>query len=353
MTEQRYQEFKKITESVTSIFSEYYDDENVDTHIHIKSTDGIPNNDIAAFDIIIRVPKVKVTNEHNKSVIITEVYVKVSFDFNGKLVGTFGIKRGEYTKSQILSDYCHSHICGIPRSTWGNPCLGNGPIRYTCMTLSSEFNEGILKLFCYELEGFLKTESLRGVPYRKLELIGNETSRYIKHDSFLYITDRSFYANEIAHDFICKGDFIPYLIERLPVKFCFQEGSYKLATEFSTTVLGISEIFIDWYNNHYLRTDLKNKVTYSQLLDWGILCQVMLKNGIIHIPYSNTRESRVPVENFPICTFKGKTITVKVIDDTKAVNNLFNILSLGIINNIVTVLTYFINLYYAGQCNGK
>ena len=351
MTEQRYQNFKKIVDSVTSIFSEYYDDENVDTHIHIKPTDEIPERDTVAFDIIIRVPKVKVTNEHNKSVIITEVYIKISFSFAGKLIGTFGIKRGEYTKSQILSDYCHSHICGIPRSTWGNPCLGNGPIRQTCITLSSEYNEGILKLFCYELEGFLKTESLRGVPYRKLELIGNETSRYTKQYSFLYITDRAFYANEIAHDFICKGDFISYLIEHLPVKFCFQEGSYKLATEFSTTVLGISEIFIDWYNNHYLKTDLKNKVTYSQLLDWGILCQVMLKNGIIYIPYSNTRESRVPVENFPICTFKGKTITVKVIDDTKAVNNLFNILSLGIINNIVTVLTYFINLYYAGQCN--
>lgn len=351
MTEQRYQNFKKIVDSVTSIFSEYYEDENVDTQIHIKPTDEIPGRDTVAFDIIIRVPKVKVTNEHNKSVIITEVYIKISFSFAGKLIGTFGIKRGEYTRSQIISDYCHSHICGIPKSSWGNPCLGNGPIRQTCITLSSEYNESILKLFCYELEGFLKTESLRGVPYRKLELISGSMSRCNKYNSFLYIPTITFCDNEIAHDFICKSDFIPYLVEHLPIKFCFQEGSYRLATEFSTTVLGISAVFIDWYNNHYLKTDLKHKVTYSQLVEWDILCSAMLKNGLICIPYASTRESRRQIEDFPICKFKGKTITIKVVDDIEFTDNTFNILSLGIIYNIVTVLTHFINLYYAGQCN--
>ena len=124
--------------------------------------------------IIVRFPHVTVTNEHERSVDIREVYVKLKIDHTGSLIGKFQLSRAHFPMSHIRSNYAHSHIPGIPSldSPFLDPCLGSGPINNTINSLNVDFDEDLWNLFCLELQKYVGTESVSGVPYRYLEHIG-------------------------------------------------------------------------------------------------------------------------------------------------------------------------------------
>lgn len=63
------------------------------------------------FHVFIYFPKVRVSNEHDAFIDITELYVRVILDTAGTMVGSFSFNRGEYTRVQYLNDYMHSHAC--------------------------------------------------------------------------------------------------------------------------------------------------------------------------------------------------------------------------------------------------
>lgn len=153
-------EEKTPLQKVVDLFIDYYGEDRID----------LQNN-----DIIIYYPSVIITNEHNKSHEIKELYTKVKVHNNGSLNGTFSFVRAEFTLEEWNSDYLHSHVSGINKSLPSNfksSCLGSGPIRNTCLSLNDSFDEDIWKLFIFELDRYIQTESLEGGPYRRLENIG-------------------------------------------------------------------------------------------------------------------------------------------------------------------------------------
>ena len=75
---------------VYDIFNDFFGEERVD----LQDT-----------NIIVHFPKVTVTNEYNRSVDITHLWVKVPLNSNGTIANIFCMVRSEYTYQQFVSGY--------------------------------------------------------------------------------------------------------------------------------------------------------------------------------------------------------------------------------------------------------
>lgn len=227
-------------QKVVDIFIDYYGEDKIDLQPINGSSDSF---------ILIYFPRVTVTNEHDRSIDITELYVRIKVDSQGKLIGTFTLNRAEYTIEQWIGNYMHSHVKTIPKSSlssFQSSCLGNGPIVGTCTNLNNIFDEDIWRLFTLELDKYVHTESLSGVPYKYLESVG------INNDSaLLYIS-----INNTQHERpifmlnhnILLTKFIPYIIEKRIFSFNFDRG-YHIADSDYNIVIKTSNAFIEWYNS--------------------------------------------------------------------------------------------------------
>lgn len=227
---------KTPLQKVTDLFIEYFGEEKVDLQIN---------------KILVYYPSVTIANENDRSAELTELYVKIEVSNDGLLLGTFRINRSEYTAAQWVSDYMHSHVCGIPKNTpntFLSPCLGYGPIRDTCLSLNREFDEDIWRLFIYELDKYIHTESLSGGPYRKIENIGisNNSSSYIETVLIPEVWD---FTIVYELESLLYNEFLPYLIHKGIFSFNYNGKYYDIADSPLNIVIKTSNVFIEWYNS--------------------------------------------------------------------------------------------------------
>ena len=144
-------------------FIDYYGEENIDVQPYgIEEKDGIY--------IYIRWSHVTISNEYDEQHTIYDLFGRVKI--NNKLLLREKIKltRTTYTEKEWDADYSHSHLAGINLG-FKEPCFGSGPIISTMSHLMVEFNVNIWKLLCYELDKYVRVESVEGVPYRRLTSI--------------------------------------------------------------------------------------------------------------------------------------------------------------------------------------
>lgn len=366
MTEQEiktlYEEVMEYPNKILEIFNDFYGEENVDMQgfpsfdsfcDRVKegnhSRDSLRGEYIGF--ILVHFPEVKITNEHDRFVICKHFYVKVGIKANGKSVGYFGINRSEYQKSHISSDYMHSHISGIPKNDFTNflsPCLGSGPIRSTVSTLSISYDESIWELFCLELDRYMRTESINGGPYRRLENIGKSNKTILVVSTFS-MTDT---LNTGALVYSDISEFIRYFINRKLLTFNFINNSYSIAMSYKDFSILVSNEFIAWYNNKYANAELS--YTYSTLLDTGTLKKCIIKNNEIqyfeHI--SNTPNSRY--EGRRVCTFKGNIVRIHVVDDyAEEPDNMSVLLNSSIINHLAKAVLSIVNYKYGRKDNNE
>lgn len=366
MTEQEiktlYEEVMEYPNKILEIFNDFYGEENVDMQgfpsfdsfcDRVKegsnSRDSLRDEYIGF--ILVHFPEVKITNENDRFVICKHFYVKVGIKANGKSFGYFGINRSEYQKSHMLSDYMHSHCNGIPKSDFTSflsPCLGSGPIRSTVSTLSISYDESIWELFCLELDRYMRTESINGGPYRRLENIGkaNKTSLVV---STFSMTDT---LNTGALVYSDISEFIRYFINKKLLTFNFINNSYSIAMSYKDFSILVSNEFITWYNNKYANAELS--YTYSTLLDTGTLKKCIIKNNEIqyfeHI--SNTSNSRY--EGRIVCTFKGNIVRIHVVDDyAEEPDNMSVLLNSSIINHLAKAVLSIVNYKYGRKDNNE
>lgn len=151
-------------QKVYELFKEYFGEDKVDMQDNC---------------ILVWWPELRVSNEDEEYCYIKNLYARVRVDNAGTLSGTFSLNRTDYSYDQWISKYCHSHVQRISRNresikTWREPCLGSGPIRETSSTLQVEYDEDVWRLFIYELDQYVRHESLEGVPYIKLRTIGTD-----------------------------------------------------------------------------------------------------------------------------------------------------------------------------------
>lgn len=125
-------------------------------------------------DLVIHWDKIEVSNERDEKYTIYDMYAKVMFVKTDKLVG-FKLTRTSLTRREMEYGYIFSHVnrvCGssIP---YLEPCLGKGPIRNTIASLAKKYDADLFGLFLLELDRYVRTESLQGIPYVKFSEIGN------------------------------------------------------------------------------------------------------------------------------------------------------------------------------------
>lgn len=292
-------------QKIVNLFNDYFGEERVDLQGHT---------------ILVYYPTVKVTNENDRSVDLTELYVKVKIQDDGTLVGTFSINRSEYTAAQWFSNYCHSHVREIkkvPPYEFQNPCLGEGPIKNTCASLNADFDEDIWKLFIFELDKYIHTESLSGGPYRKLENIGIDISnRSVESQIIVYQ-----YSNELFEGCGARRlitEFFPYIIDKRLLSFNYIDGKYGIAEHPVRTIIRVSNLFIEWYNNLPIlaRGNLINDLFIERLLikckidGYRIFTRVRSSNGINQVDLLELNR----YIGTPLWRFKGKQVLRNITD---------------------------------------
>lgn len=295
--------------------------------------------------ILIHFPHVRITNEYNRGVDVNHLWVKVGITLSGAGKGMFSLNRSEYPISHMLAGYLHSHVSGIPFdnfSQFKHPCLGQGPIKNTLATLAIGYDEAMWQLFCLELDKYVKTESISGGPYKRLEQIGNLG---MSVDDEPFRIGRSYGTTGLPKDYM--RSFVKYLIRQEKFKFNFINGSYSFAMSYTDFMIFLSNEFIEWYN-HKCSQDT-SAPTYEELTALGTIRECIISKGKIHYPTNNYHSDIsyfMSFEGASICTFKGKPITLHIIEAEPENINKTILINKKIAANIAKAVLEIINYKY-------
>ena len=107
---------------------------NILSNITQNTIDFIGTHKFNSMYILVHFPQVRVTNEHDRFVDITNLWAKVCICSNGSMRGNFSLNRSSYPLLHFNSGYMHSHVSGIPKDDFTMfqvPCFGSGPVRDT------------------------------------------------------------------------------------------------------------------------------------------------------------------------------------------------------------------------------
>ena len=271
------------------------------------------------FYIMVRFPKVTVTNENDKSVEITELYAKVFVGLDGHLKGDkFQLNRTEYSVLQWVNDYAHSHLPGIQNKypeQFRIPCTGSGPINNTIDSLKGKFDLNLWGLFAFELSKYVTVESIRGVPYRRLENIG-------KGNNLLTIGDPQWRGNLGSYSGYSTRDlqgFVKHYLKLGKLKIAYRKGSYVLGQDFLDFWIDVSNEFIKWHNERVNSGvfNIRPQTMYSTKL----LKKVVISEGRIFNSGTNDRMATVQeYEGKPLFMFKGQMQHLHFTGDTQEYN---------------------------------
>lgn len=294
--------------------------------------------------ILVHFPHVRVTNEHGKFVDINHLWAKVKVMYNGTLNGGFTLNRSEYTMLHISSRYLHSHVNIIPVNDFEyfqSPCTGNGPINGTISALNRDYDEDMWNMFCLELSKYVTVESIAGRPYHYLEKLGTSNMN-TGIDRFVTYLAPSYYYDAFSHDKL--KEFVKYFINSKKLKFNYVNGSYSIGMSLIEFIVLISNEFIKWYNDQFNKGEVTAK--FAELEMNGILKECIIDNGKIYYDrYRNIVNNYAQYIGKKVCMFKGREITIDIIDIAEVKNENKSIIlntqtALYILATILKVLNY-------------
>ena len=307
---------------VLEILNDFYGEEHVDMQ------EGLIAN-----TTLIYFPKVRISNEKNESLIISELYVKLSIYTDGTLSQLPALGRAEYTKAELAENYMHSHVRSISTKEddmFVKPCLGRGPIRDTICTLTHSSDSDIWMLFCVELQKFVETESIGGVPYHYLREVANIRPRKL---SYTYMG--------ISYTTVLEIEpFIPYLVRHIKLPIVYRDNCFQLGMPFRDYVLMLSNIFIQWSNS---RNDSNRGNIDTNML----LYNVMYMNKGLYIERNGNISVEDNIRGKRLCIFKGRPVLVKIVGshptdaNVKYVTIVSPNIASYILNKILTMINYY------------
>lgn len=250
--------------------------------------------------VVIRFPKITITNSKKRSHDITDLWVKFRMMKDGIVwPGLTGL-RTTVTREEFTSHYAHSHLRDfLPEAIgWGSFCLGEGPLNMIMARLRSKFSEPDFNLLCIHIKNYVVWESLEGTPHFKMEYIGaNNIGRGIPiPDSIVDDVIRA-----IKSEFVNK---LPQLRELLKVTVTDKKIVVEKTDELEAA---IRDIICDWNNPHEVSKFLHNRV-----IEDYFLCR-KTSNGE-YVPVTTTTLSSITHQKTPVLNFKGQDIYFKVLN---------------------------------------
>ena len=294
--------------------------------------------------ILIYFPKITVTNEYDESIDIEEVYIRVPINLNGRMDSSFEIIRTKYSYDQYESGYMHSHAhSGISKTSrdWRGMCLGSGPLVTTTHTLKNSYDLDIWRLFCIELDEYLKVESVAGVPYIRMNRVGNNS------DLFTYkISTVSSDCNDIQYRVNLYNDFFKDFLKFFIYKLCknvdyftFRNNDICLSMSNEQFAIIISKYFIEYYND-------KPEIDVDILTtNWLVLARRDVAGTLNYFRQRNpSSHGENMLSDTKVLTFKGQDKYVKVdakVDNTQ--NKEIYLLRPDIVSQVLNYLLKVIN----------
>lgn len=286
------------------------------------------------FFIFVHFPDVTITNEHNDSINIKDLYARIPIYWNGTLNHRFEMIVTTYTRTLFNAGYCHSHLHTLYNNKpfFDTPCLGTGPLVETCSVLTSNFTEDNWRLFCVELSRYVTVESLLGTPYYRMTDITDKSNNkpikvYCVHN---YIWNYKELLIETIHN----------LISKKLLNFKYVNGEYNFANSEAELIRIISNEFIAIYNEKFNKKEVTE--TLQQLANRCFIKKVKYFNNNYY-SISIVR-NKIPSSDV-LFTFKGKDIKTVVTEDITNVRQIY-ILNPDKVSYIATKLLEFINMNY-------
>lgn len=360
-------EYSRVVEplkEIKQIVEEFFGEENVDFNIpsyylyktmvkKLLKKDTI-NLDILALDdccseamrtlfegFLIHWDTVTVTNEFDESEKIFDLFVKVYMI--GTHVQRFSMAKTTFTQSQYKASYVHSHVPRSKNIYFSSPCLGSGPIIETISTLETTYDSQIWGLFCQELDSYVKTESVTGVPYIRMSNIkiydsveeGTINNAYLKG-----LSNRAFdgtkecitYIKKIFKEFVNTGS----------IKFAYKNGSYCYGEPIADIIVKYSNYFID-----YIKTNIHTPRIQRQILN--NLKKASYMNGALWV-LSTSEIADLAYNSSDFILFKGNEYHLKIIENDGNDIQYYYIVDTSIVRILLTKLLLFINCNY-GKIN--
>ena len=293
--------------------------------------------EISPFFIFVHFPDVTITNEHNDSINIKDLYARIPIYWNGTLNHRFEMIVTTYTRTLFNAGYCHSHLHHLygNKPIFDTPCLGTGPLVETCNVLTSNFTEDNWRLFCVELSRYVTVESLLGTPYFRMTNISDKRSDKLIniHKVSNYIWDHKELLIETIHN----------LVSKKLLNFKYVNGEYNFANSEAELIRIISNEFIAIYNDKFNKKEVNE--TLLQLANRSFVIKVKYYNDNYY--YIGRITNKIPSDAV-LFTFKGKEIKTIITDDITDIKETF-ILNPDKISYIATKLLEFININYGKE----
>lgn len=363
---ERYVDLQKVPDNgnIENTCDYYPGIERVDGKYNIDDgtlADIINHYSCRHFIIYVWWPRVTITNEHNKSVTIQDLYAQVKINIDGCIpyeLHGFLLNRSTYSAIQFLSNYLHSHVYDIPKSDFTQfkvPCLGTGPIRQTIVTLKSSNDTVMWMLFCEELSKYVTVESLTGGPYRSLEKIGIGDSLYhyngfessgenpiasMVNEAYSY-TEAPYYLRVDALRAMIK-DFIKYYLQHGHLAISFEFGKFICGMTYYEYMIDVSNSFIDYYN-----AKLKADNAKTAFLFRTKFLITVLVTGNKFRKMGGEYNNVATIDQYQdkhVLTFKGRDIRTKITNDGNQETTVTTLLNykcaMYVLENILKIINY-------------
>ena len=130
---------------------------------------------------------------------------------------------------------------------WKQPCLGSGPLvatrnKVTIPDITIDERLEYLGLYCYELDKYVRVESIEGIPYNRLESVGLGDSKIVLGNNAV-----DWYYSRGTTKLILE-DFYKYFISEYEFKLSYINGQYIVGESLPRLLMKMSQYFAVWYN---------------------------------------------------------------------------------------------------------
>ena len=300
--------------------------------------------------VIFRMKNVTITNERGENHLIPSIFARFRLNLGGVLIDRFRICRNEFTFKEAVVNYIHSHVsCGYmnieePVVKWGDPCLGNGPIRrskdmfYTIPSYNVDEFYPAMSLYLNDIMEFMKVESLTGIPYiylnkiKQVDTSGNGYRIIECYKLYNYIHGNiDYYFDKLkAHNYnynVTKDirsfvtGFIKDFLSNPSIEYKYVDNIISPAYSKIDFVKLLTTRFKEYYNKCKATNTLPKGFRIKNLMKCSILLEGEYIDGGInyHIKGNSNRDSRVnnAIERIGKNTgivFKGETLKFNIID---------------------------------------
>jgi hypothetical protein len=250
--------------------------------------------------LIIKFPEVKITDGSHKPHLIQDLYVRIGVTgtrnlFSGALEGA----RGKFTMAEYQFGYHHSHLGHSRGVTWQQFCTGSGPINLNIGALKEKFTKEEFQMFCYNLQNYVKWESIEGTPFVRYAQIESGASGYTGGQM------------EAAHNI--DRSVVTSVVDKLYPAVL--RTNFKKHVRFGINSKGVTIQNIDLDKAMVdIITKIKLPPSSQYRLENHLLCEKYHGTPIHRIDGVNSGMLRKPDHRNSLGEFKGTTIIQEVTD---------------------------------------